>query len=123
MEHFEKECFEIKSNRYVLQQSALPTIFPTVEKPREKQTAEETPTENRATTINSENEIQFLRACVAGLEQEIESTKIQLQVIIDNQIEEIRLLKEEVHRLEEANSKFQTDFVAFAVDDDEKVIQ
>lgn len=116
--HFDPSCYDIKLDKILPKLTALPTIFPT---PKEK-TVEETRTENRAATVNAEKEIQFLREYVAGQEREYELTSERLQMKIDAKDLEISLLKEKVCRLEEANSKFETDFAAFAVDDDEKVI-
>lgn len=110
-------------DKIVPKSTALPTIFSAAkEKTSEEKSAEEKTKENQAATIKAEEEIQFLRVCVAGLERECESIKEQLQMKIDAKDSEISLLKEKVCRLEEINSKFQTELAAFAIDDNEKVV-
>lgn len=124
-DHFENETYNIKSQKYFLKPFAVPTIF----LPMQIQTAKET-TESQVTISNecsnsnclsAEKEIKFLRECLSGFEQEKARVEKRLQILIDEQSEEIMNLKEKVSRLERINTRYQSDFARYVVDNDPKV--
>lgn len=129
IEHFRTEDYAVKSKKYCLKNFAIPTVFPAKELNVIQQTGNQLiqPSENQLTNacakcVRAEEEIQFLRHCLAGLEVEKDSMEKRLNETVRMQEDQLNLLSEKVNELERTNEKFETGLVRFVVDNNPKVM-
>lgn len=129
IEHFQMDDYAVKGQKYCLKKFAIPTIFPeatnlitkptnTIEVCRESQSAVNFPCTE---CLCKENEIQFLRKCLAGFDLEREKLQKQLDMKtlqIQKQSQLIQNLSEELERFKTNNT---SDLVRFALDGNPEV--
>lgn len=119
IEHFQNEAIESKANKHRLKESAIPTIF--TEFLDEEACSYEKSESNCEKCENFENEIQFLRQCLA----QNEKTEETLRETIEKQSKKLGDLQKEIYDLnkdlKEFNDQFDSDLARFAVDSNSKV--
>lgn len=116
LKHFENHTYEIKSNKYFLKKSSIPTIF--ADSIDECETTVDCETRQDCENCQSkENEIKFLRQLIAKKE----TTEESLRQTIELQSTQMEALKEEILKSKEFNKQFDSDLARFAIDDNPRV--
>lgn len=121
--HFENDCYEIKSRKYYLKNLATPTIFREQRDENKSTEVDETDPPNETHEAHDpEKEIKFLREYVAKLESEKETTEKRLKEIIELQSSKISNLRQENDRITGKLKELCNDeFVCFAIGENPKV--